>query len=88
MCAAPVVDLPQAPEVCVRSVGAMHGRRTSLSQLMHMCSWLWWVGWGQGNRWWMVCMCDNDGGLVACREMPGHFPGARCCTVFQVHRSG
>ena len=45
----------------LRSAGAECGRRTSKSQLVHGCSWtwLWWVGWGQGWRWWLVGMRDT-----------------------------
>ena len=48
-----LLDLPQKLEGEHRSARVVHGRQTSLSQLMHVCSksWLWWVGWGHGWRW-------------------------------------
>ena len=43
-----------------------------VSQLVYVCSWswLWWIGWGQGWTYWMICMLDNH---LACREIPQHF---------------
>ena len=37
----------------------------------------WCMCWGQGWRWWMVCMQDKAGGLVTCQDMLEHFPSSR-----------
>ena len=48
-------------------------------QVVHVCSWswLWWVGWGQGCKWWMCVVGHGYGGLGGVRDAGGGWYACR-----------